>query len=413
MSRRSRPARRTRWPRLRPGPEATAWPTRGSDRPKRRCREGARPLRLRWRPPCSPPPVPRRKRGAARWSCARRPTRSCAIFRRAIDDLRAALALGRPDARLHNRLGILLADAGDLAGGIAAFTAAVTIDPAHGRAWTNLGNALRSAGRTRRSDGRACSAPCRPRRTTGSRGTTSASSSASSATLRRRSLRFGRALALAPDNRPALMALAGMLRTLGRIDEAAAHYKRAVRLDASDQVALLALAGTLAERDDIALAARCLPHAALGKAEFAARGDRRSAHAADGARGRGGDRGLARDILRRPRRAGAECRSLVRGRGFADVIDDLCWTNFLLAYQGEDDRELQARYAGFVGRAVDLVAPEWRAARRRPVAGPPRADRFRLARSSSTARWAATSGAGSRGSTVRASRSTSTTCTAS
>ena len=37
--------------------------------------------------------------------------------------------------------------------------------------------------------------------------------------------------------------------------------------------------------------------------------------------------------------------ALVRGRTFADVIDDLRWTNFLLAYQGEDDRELQARFA--------------------------------------------------------------------
>ena len=61
----------------------------------------------------------------------------------------------------------------------------------------------------------------------------------------------------------------------------------------------------------------------------------------------------------------AEIPALVRGRAFADVIDDLRWTNFLLAYQGEDDRELQARFAAVVARAIDAVAPEWRVPPRR------------------------------------------------
>jgi CRISPR-associated protein Csy1 len=178
---------------------------------------------------------------------------------------------------------------------------------------------------------------------------------------------FGRALALAPDHRPALIALAGTLRALGRIDEAAIHYKRAVRLDTTEPGALLALAGTLAERDDVALARgayRMLRtarpnslRAAIGEAltlpmvqtDAAAIASSRAAFAA----------GL--DELER------SVDSLVRGRGFADVIDDLCWTNFLLAYHGEDDRALQSQYAGIVGRAVDLVAPEWRAARQRPA----------------------------------------------
>ena len=62
-------------------------------------------------------------------------------------------------------------------------------------------------------------------------------------------------------------------------------------------------------------------------------------------------------------------RDFARGRGFADVVDDLRWSNFLLAYQGEDDRDLQAGYAGAVAAAMDAVAPEWRAAPPRASAG--------------------------------------------
>ena len=287
-------------------------------------------------------------------------------FHRAIDDLRAALALGAPDARIRNRLGILLADVGDLAGGMDAFAAAVAIDPTHGRAWTNLGNALHSAGRiTEALTALQRAVAVAPDNLVAWCNLGVVQRELGDPTLAITS--FGRALALAPDHRPALIALAGTLRTLGRVDEAVIHYKRAVQLDSADQGALLALAGTLAERDDVGLArgayrmlqtkrpnslraaigeALTLPMVHEGVAEIAAS---RAAFAA-------GLAGLERDV-----------EALVRGRGFADVIDDLCWTNFLLAYHGEDDRELQARYASFVGRAIALVAPEWRAARPRPA----------------------------------------------
>ena len=45
----------------------------------------------------------------------------------------------------------------------------------------------------------------------------------------------------------------------------------------------------------------------------------------------------------------------------AALVDELRWTNFLLAYQGEDDRELQARFAGVVARAIDAADPALRA----------------------------------------------------
>ncbi|MGA8033549.1 MAG: hypothetical protein WCB48_14260, partial [Casimicrobiaceae bacterium] len=52
---------------------------------------------------------------------------------------------------------------------------------------------------------------------------------------------------------------------------------------------------------------------------------------------------------------------LVSGLTPDQVLDGLRWTNFFLAYQGRDDRELQARYAAFVARAIDIGAPQWRA----------------------------------------------------
>jgi CRISPR-associated protein Csy1 len=47
----------------------------------------------------------------------------------------------------------------------------------------------------------------------------------------------------------------------------------------------------------------------------------------------------------------------------ADVLD-LNRNNFLLAYQGEDDRELQRQYSGLLARLAGAVHPEWREARR-------------------------------------------------
>jgi protein O-GlcNAc transferase len=44
-------------------------------------------------------------------------------------------------------------------------------------------------------------------------------------------------------------------------------------------------------------------------------------------------------------------------------IFELNRNNFLLAYQGEDDRELQRRYSAFLARLLERARPEWRAGR--------------------------------------------------
>lgn len=43
----------------------------------------------------------------------------------------------------------------------------------------------------------------------------------------------------------------------------------------------------------------------------------------------------------------------------ADALSDVKWTNFYLAYQGGNDRELQAAYGEFVQRVLQPVVPKW------------------------------------------------------
>ena len=56
-----------------------------------------------------------------------------------------------------------------------------------------------------------------------------------------------------------------------------------------------------------------------------------------------------------------ELPSAVHGLSEAQALDGLRWTNFFLAYQGEDDRVLQAAYAALAARVIEMVAPRWRA----------------------------------------------------
>ncbi len=286
----------------------------------------------------------------------------------AIADLRDAIVRYPDDARLRNALGILLADTGDVRGAVDEFSTAVRLDAGYARAWNNLGNALRA-------DGRVAEAAAAVRRAIAAQPDYALAWSNLGTMLQdlgdeagaREALR--RALALKPDPRT-LQALAGLARQRGDVDEAVDLYTRAADLAPADTGVLLSLAGVLAERDDLAAArdayarARArqpaLLRAAFGEAltlpavysDAAAVGGARAAYEA----------GLAR--------LESEVPALVRGRGFDDVDDDLRWTNFLLAYQGEDDRDLQARFAAIAGSAIDAIAPEWRAPLRRRPAGP-------------------------------------------
>ena len=284
----------------------------------------------------------------------------------AIADLRRAVVIAPRDARARNTLGILLAERGDIADAIAELTLAVELDPVYARGWNNLGNALRSAGRI----DEAVAAVRRAVATNpgyalawGHLGALRVEQGDDAGAAEA----YERALALKPDA-GSMLALAGIARRRGDVDAAVDLYTRAAALAPADPNALLQLAGTLAERDDLApariayAAARArrpgLLRAAFGEALTL---PMVYADAAAVATARA-------DYVTGLTRLETELPELVRGRAFGDVVDDLRWTNFLLAYQGEDDRDLQARYAAIAGRAIEAVAPEWRARPQRPTA---------------------------------------------
>ena len=286
----------------------------------------------------------------------------------AIADTRAALTLHPADPRTHNALGILCADAGDAAGALAAFARATELDPGYARAWNNLGNALRDGGRTSEAMGafsRAVTA--QPDYALGWSNLGAVQRDLGDDHAAESSLR--RAIALKADHRAAMLTLAGLLRARGDIDEAAALYARASQLAPRDTGPLFQLAGTLAERDDLDAARRAYAdvrarkpdalRAAIG-AELMLPMVYADAAAVSTARIRYAE-GLAR--------LEAQLPPLARRRTPADVIDDLRWSNFLLAYQGGDDRELQARYAAVVARTIDTIAAQSRAPIARSYAG--------------------------------------------
>lgn len=54
------------------------------------------------------------------------------------------------------------------------------------------------------------------------------------------------------------------------------------------------------------------------------------------------------------------------------ALEQLAWSNFLLAYQGEDDRPLQQRYAALLRRGLAALAPAWLEPPRVPARARPR-----------------------------------------
>lgn len=281
----------------------------------------------------------------------------------ALDDARRAAELVPGDARAWNTLGIAAADAGDHAGAVEAFSRATSVDATYARAWNNLGNALRSVGRADDALAafeRAVGADARY-----------AHGWANLAVARRDAGDEGgaidaakRALAIDPRQRTARLVLAGIDRRSGRLDAAIDAYEGALAERPDDAQVRFALAGALAERDDLDAARAAYGRAAgtspqllrarLGAAltlpmipaSLASIREAREAFAAGLERLRG------------------ELPAVAATMPPSRVLRELCWTNFLLAYQGEDDLPLQSAYG-------DLVAATLAAARGPAMAGVP------------------------------------------
>jgi predicted O-linked N-acetylglucosamine transferase (SPINDLY family) len=262
-------------------------------------------------------------------------------------------------------LGVLLADTRDVRGAIDALTIAVGLDAGYARAWNNLGNALRAGGRLAEAleaVRRAVAVQPDYALAWANLGTLLLDLGDDGAARDA----FRRALALKPDLR-VVQALAGIARQRGDIDDAVDLFTRVIAAAPEDTNAMLQLAGALAERDDLDAARRVYAGARTRRPGLlrAAFGEALTlpmvypdAAAVASARARY-DEGLAR--------LEAEVPTLVHGRTFADVIDDLRWTNF--GRLSGKTIATASRFATLMARAIDGVAPEWRASPRASATG--------------------------------------------
>ena len=271
-------------------------------------------------------------------------------------DLEQALAIVPGDAASWMVLGIVRSDLRELPAAITAFAQAVKHDPGLARGWNNLGNAQWQHGDVEDaiiSFERAIAIQPDYALAHGNLG-----SALRSVGRRRDSERaLVQALRLEPNLVSALQALAALHKDNGKVDEAVALYARAAQLAPNDAVPCMHLARLLAERDELAGAKRVYVEAARRDPAML------SAWI--------GQHLLLPQIYRDGEHVETARRDFAEGlqaleTGLAEVasdlaydrrIDNMRWSNFLLAYQGRDDRALQQRYARLVASTLAPGAP--------------------------------------------------------
>jgi len=270
---------------------------------------------------------------------------------------RQALVLNPDMAPAYNHLGLVLQGGQRMEEALHCFREAVRSNPGYARAFNNLGNLLKARGESQEAI--AC---------------------------------FREAIRLSPDYRLALINLGKALQESGDMAGAEESYSQATRLDPDDfetfsslgwaQFALNKMAGAeqafrraLALKPDTVALLNGLGYALRiqGRIDECIEVYRRASELdADNLRG------LLVECLALPPvysdRADVSAwrqkyiEGLARLRGEAgrfkhlpavQALTQLQWVNFLLAYQGQDDRQLQSEYAGFVADVLSGVVPEF------------------------------------------------------
>ena len=283
----------------------------------------------------------------------------------AMASVRRALALNPKFVQAHHYLGILLGEGGDAEGALAAFTATVDLDPAHARGWNNRGNTLRTQDRLDEAEQAfARAVALKPDYWLAAANLGGVQRDLGALDRAEATLRAALARAGTDPYRPLLVLLAGVLRLRGILDESVQRYVQAINAAPSDSAGeWFNLGLVLAERNDPADARNAYQRArALDPTDLRSLFGERLTLPMVYADGSEVDRARA-DF--ESGLAQLE-RELVPAIGAAhlsetQVLDGLRWVNFFLAYQGRDDRDLQARYAKVAAAAVDAVAPHWRA----------------------------------------------------
>jgi protein O-GlcNAc transferase len=275
----------------------------------------------------------------------------------AVTHLRQALERAPGFVQAHNNLGLLLLDQGDAAEAAAAFRRAIALRTDHATAWNHLGIALRA------QDDRDGALACFRRAAELAPGLADAHFNLGVMLLAQGQPRpaadaLETALRLRPAGAGAHFHLALCHLSLGALEAALAELRETLRIDPQHGEARCALARELAKigRDDEArelyeaerrshpesLAAALgihlhLPVVASSREELAAARSRFAA-------------GLARLRAESERFLALPPKALLR---------QLEWSNFLLAYQGGDDRPLQAAYGGFVTDLLGHALPQY------------------------------------------------------
>ena len=244
-------------------------------------------------------------------------------FEDALHCFREAVRLYPGYVRAHNNLGNLLKAHGDLREAAACFREAVRLKPDYFLAFFNLGKTLQELGdMAGAEENYRCAVQLNP-------GDYQANSRLGWVLIAQLKVdeaehALRRAVELEPESVADLIHLGYVLRMQGRMEESAAVYERSLALDPDNLQALLGtclmLPPVYSDRDQVVAARQ---------------------HYADG--------------LKRLR---AEAERFGRMPS-AHLFHKLQWENFLLAYQGMNDRQLQSEYAAFVADVLSAAAPEF------------------------------------------------------
>jgi protein O-GlcNAc transferase len=282
----------------------------------------------------------------------------------AIKHLRHAIECDPSLAKARRLLGVLLLEQGDADAAIASLREAVALEPQNPEGWNSLGTALHHANQLDEADAtyrRALAlnpdfarAECNLAVLQRDQGHPDLAEATLRACIARRPA--------ATAYRPAYTALADLLRARHDLDEAARFYLASAKLAPNDSSGdLLDLGLVFSERGDHVQARKAYAHA-LRQSPHSLRAWLATqltlpmiyADAVHVAQSRA-------EYVHGLATLESELDGRIAGLSWQQVADGLIWSNFFLAYQGENDRELQERYAALAARSLDSVDPSWRA----------------------------------------------------
>jgi protein O-GlcNAc transferase len=292
----------------------------------------------------------------AAWAALGLALRESARAQEALDAFAHARSLDAAFAQVNGQMGIILQSMGRLQEAINHFAEEEARFPKLARNANNLGMALLQANR----EGEALEAFTRAVRA--ERDYVHAHANLAAIFHRRGDLLAAEAayrevLRLAPDDAPTQSRLGHILTTMWRAEEAEPHLRRAIELDPGDRASPRTLAYVLRRLNRVQ-EARAVAQSILAK-----RPDDLQAAVIEKLALPAVYSSVAAVKTARKRyttNLAALTADIERYAADPAQVLSLAWENFHLAYQGGDDRVLQAQYADFLGALIERAAPRYR-----------------------------------------------------